>query len=616
MADLFCGAGGTSEGADQAFRGRGYEPKILCVNHWERATATCKLNHPSAEVLTTGVESVRPQDYYKAGELFLLWASPECTHHSIARGGKPINDQSRATAFCVLNWINALLPPVVLIENVPEFLSWGPLDSKGRPLKRRKGEQFRAWVKQIEAAGYRVEWRILCCADFGDPTTRKRLFVQCVRGKKPVAWPNPSHAEKPEADMLREALAPWRTAREIIDWTLEGTSIYDRKRPLSEKTIKRIVAGLEKELAKAFIIPHAGANMQWENPPRSVDDPVNTVTAAHGAGYLVEPVIIPNFGERAGQEPRFQGIDSPAPAVTSRGAGNLIEAMLLKLRGTRLDQLENSTQSIDSTPPTLTTSGAHLGLIEVVIGTDHTGMAGTPSRGVDEPLTTATTIQKHGLVASTLTRFQGDHAGREDGAQRTQGTDVPLSTVTTENRVGKAAAVLVQLAHGNGKDGDKGNERRARGVDDMFPTVTGTRGEWAIAEPCLLGQQSGSVLRPVSKPCPTLATGGGISLVEAFLVKYFGTASESQSIDEPLDTVTAKERHALVKPILIIEGERYIFDIRFRMLQPHELAAAQGFPKSYKFTGTKTDVVKQIGNAVPCNTARALVEAVMMAHGL
>lgn len=611
MADLFCGAGGTSEGADQAINARGHTASILAINHWKRATDTCKKNHPTATVLTTGIESVRPQDHYKPGELFLLWASPECTHHSVARGGKPINDQSRATAFCVLNWINALLPPVVLIENVPEFETWGPLDSKNRPIKRRRGEQFHAWIKQIEAAGYRVEWRVLCCADFGDPTTRRRLFIQAVRGQRRIAWPHPSHAEKPEGDMLRAALSPWRTAREIIDWSLEGQSIYDRKKPLSEKTMKRIIAGLEKELMKAFIIPQqTGEKRVW-----SCERPAPTVTSeSRGVGF-VDPVIIPNFGERYGQEPRTHGVDSPAPAVTSRGAGNLIEALLLKLRGSRPDHIANSTQSIDSTPPTLTTSGAHLGLIEIVIGTDHTGMAGTPSRGVDEPLTTATTIQKHGLVASTVTKYNGDHAGREDGAQRTTGPDDPIPTVTTENRFGKADAVLVQCAHGNGPDGDAGNARRTKSPDDMFPTVTGNRGEWAVAQAGLLPQQSGGVLRPVSKPAPTLATGGGIALVEAFLVKYFGTAIGSQSIDEPLGSVTVKERHALVKPILIIDGERYIFDIRFRMLQPHELAAAQGFPKDYQFTGTKTDVVKQIGNAVPCNTARALVDAVLEASG-
>lgn len=579
MADLFCGAGGTSQGADQAIKGRGYTPQILAINHWERATSSCKMNHPEATVLTTGIESVRPQDYYKPGELFLLWASPECTHHSVARGGKPINDQSRATAFCVLNWINALLPPVVLIENVPEFVTWGPLDSKGRPIKRRKGEQFRAWVKQIEAAGYRVEWRVLCCADYGDPTTRKRLFIQCVRGKRRIAWPAPTHAERPEGDMLRAALKPWVPAREIIDWAIEGKSIFERKKPLSEKTIKRIIAGLEKELGKAFI------------------------TA--------------NFGERQGQEPRTHSVDAPAPAVTGRGAGNLIEAFLLKLRGTREDHLRNSAASLDATAPTLTTSGAHLGLVDVVIGTDHTGAGtDTQARGTDQPLSTATTIQKHGLAQSVLVRYQGDHQGREDGAQRTQSTEKPLDTLTTENRYGKADAVLVQLSHGNGPCGDNGNARRAKGTGETFPTVTGNRGEWAIAEPCLLGQQSGATLRPVSQPTPTLATGGGISLVEAFLVKYFGTATESQSVNEPLDTVTSKERHALVKPVIIIDGERYIFDIRFRMLQPHELAAAQGFPKHYKFSGTKTDVVKQIGNAVPCNTARALVDAVLEASGL
>lgn len=180
IADLFCGAGGTSTGAVEAAKEAGYKVELTAINHWPIAVATHTTNHPDARHLCTSIDDVDPRKLYKMGGLDLLWASPECTHHSRARGGKPMNDQSRATGHCVTRWAEALMPPVILVENVPEFLDWGPIGTNGKPLVSRKGTTFRAWVQMLESLGYSVEWRILCAADFGDATTRQRLFVQAV----------------------------------------------------------------------------------------------------------------------------------------------------------------------------------------------------------------------------------------------------------------------------------------------------------------------------------------------------------------------------------------------------------------------------------------------------
>ena len=405
IADLFCGAGGTSTGAITAARALGYTPRLTAVNHWPVAVATHTENHPDARHLCASLDSLNPRDLFKEGELDVLWASPECTHHSVARGGKPINDQSRATAWCVTRWADALRPSAVMVENVPEFASWGPCGSTGRPIQSRKGEVFRAWVATLEALGYRVDWRELCAADYGDPTSRTRLFVQAVRGKRRIVWPEATHSAAGDSDLLRST-RPWRSARSIIDWDLPGNSIFARKRPLAPRTMERIKEGLERFGMTPWII-----------------------CMEHGG--------------------RVVGIDRPVPTITTAKAGAM-----------------------------------------------------------------------------------------------------------------------------------------------------------ALAEPFLLPQQSGGRCRPVTEPVPTVAASGAIALVEPFLVEYYGNGG-AQSVDQPIGTVTTHDRFALVEPRP--EGSR--LDIRFRMLQPHELAAAQGFPSGYRFTGTKTEVVKQIGNAVPCGLSRAIVSA-------
>ncbi len=392
IADLFCGAGGTSTGAVQAIEALGLTSSLTAVNHWDRAVATHTANHPEARHLCASVDSLNPRHLFRDGELDILWASPECTHHSRARGGKPMLDQSRATAWCVTRWAEALRPSVVMVENVPEFEEWGPLGANGKPIASRKGETFTAWVNTLRSIGYQVDWRRLNAADFGDPTTRRRLFVQAVRGRRRIVWPEPTHTADP--DLFGRPR--WKPAAEIIDWSIPCKPVAARKRPLAARTMKRIREGLEK---------HRG-----------------------------EPVII---------------------------------AM--------------------------------------------------------------------------------EHGGRTIPAAQ------PLPTVTT-----------------------------ARG------------GAFGLAY--LLPQQSGGSLRPVAEPAPTVSTSGAIGLV----IEYYGNGV-AHPVSRPLPTVTCNDRFALVQER---GGELF-----FRMLQPHELAAAQGFPNSYQFTGTKTEQVRQIGNAVPCGFARALVLA-------
>lgn len=471
LLDLFCGAGGTSTGAAEAIEACGYRPRLTAVNHWDRAIQTHSLNHPDARHLCTGIDAIKPRELFQRGELDLLWASPECTHHSIARGGMPINDQSRATAWCVLKFMDALLPPVVLIENVKEFKDWGPIGSNGRPLKSRKGEIFEQFLNSMRSLGYKVGYRLLCAADAGDPTDRVRLFIQAVRGRREVVWPNPVRG----VNGVR-----YRNAEEdVIDWEIPCPSIYERKKALRPNTMKRIFAGLE------------------------------------------------SFG---------------------------LKDFLVELRGTDESQVRNSARELDRPVPTVTAGGGHLGMVKPFL-----------------------VCMEHG--------------------QTVRSADRPMPTITTAR--GGAIGVVKPFIMSAG-----GPECGARSVEKPVGTVL-TRDHRALVVPSLLPQQSGGVLRPVSDPVPTVSTSGAIGLVKPFLVQYYGTGS-AHSVGEPVPTVTTRDRFGLVRPVVEVDGERFVLDIGFRMLQPHELAAAQGFKRGYQFSGNKKEQLKQIGNAVPRRLARAI----------
>jgi DNA (cytosine-5)-methyltransferase 1 len=226
-ADLFCGAGGTSTGLHMAAQNLGFHLKLLAINHWNVAISTHSTNHPWADHLCESMDNVDPRKVVPGGQLDLLVASPECTHHSRARGGKPISDQSRSSAWHVLRWAEALYIENILIENVPEFMDWGPIDKDNQPVQKLKGKTFLAFLEALRSLGYNVDYRVLNAADFGDPTTRKRLFIM-ARREKPVLWPDPSFSKEGGKDLFSQT-KPWRPARDIIDWAAGNMNWDDVK---------------------------------------------------------------------------------------------------------------------------------------------------------------------------------------------------------------------------------------------------------------------------------------------------------------------------------------------------------------------------------------------------
>lgn len=517
IADLFCGAGGTSTGAMEAVSEMGAAAELTAINHWPRAIETHSLNHPEARHLCTNIDSVDPRGLFKLGELDLLWASPECMHHSVARGGRPVNDQSRATAWCVTRWAEALQPKVILVENVPEFRDWGPIGTNGKPLKSRKGEIFRSWCAALASIGYRVDYRVLCAADYGDPTMRRRLFVQAVRGRRQIRWPEATHFPS-EENLLKQK--PYRSAKEIINWEHESQSIFERQRPLADNTLKRIEIGLRKFGLRPFLVPQ-----QQRHVVRDLEKPMQTVVgSARGEGFC-EPFLVKMNGRSD-----VSSVEVPAPAVTTKNGLGVCEPFLVSV----------------------------------------------------------------------------NHGGSTNG--RVRPVSEPLPAVTTRNGVGVCKPFLVRVGH-YGKNGN--GAVQVNDVEDPLSTVT-TKQEHGFVEPFLVHLRGTGVPRSVDVPLPTVTSGGRhIALCEPFLTKFYGAGSGAHSINEPLDTVTVKDRFGLVQPRVEIDGEEYLLDIHFRMLQPDELALAQGFPKGYEFAGTKTEVTKQIGNAVPCGLAKALVKGVL-----
>ena len=361
--DLFCGAGGTSLGCVVAAKKIGYRLDLLAINHWDVAIATHEKNLPGVRHLCADVEAVRPDDVVAGHHLDLLVASPTCTHFSSARGGRPINDQKRADPWQVVRWASELRIENILIENVPEFRSWGPIDGRGRPLKSRRGETFQTYLNTLRGLGYTVEARVLNAADYGDPTTRRRLFI-IARRAKPIRWPEPTHA-KP--DTLAPGQKPWRAASEIIDWSIKGESIFGRKRgPLAKNTIARIIAGLQRfggpqlepflvilrgtdpeqlrRSARPISLPlpaacASGTHMALAEPfllsqqsggaPRTTRHPVPTV-ASRGAIALIEPAfLVPRYGERKGQPPRTHSLSQPMPTVPATNQHMLVEPFLV-----------------------------------------------------------------------------------------------------------------------------------------------------------------------------------------------------------------------------------------------------------------------------------------------
>jgi DNA (cytosine-5)-methyltransferase 1 len=421
-ADLFCGAGGITAGTWQACQEMGYRLELVAVNHWERAIQTHMANFPqfrhicasltpieprqtAGTLWETGTDGISPRKAVPSGKLDHLAASPECTNHSNAKGSKPRSEQSRATPWCILRWAEALRPESILIENVPEFQKWGPLDDTGHPVKAREGDTFRAFLQAVDSLGYAVAWRVLNTADYGDPTCRRRMFIAAIRGRASVRWPDATHSRNAE-----HGLPCWRAAREVLDFRKPSQSIFDRPEPLKPKTIERIAYGLRKfggKAAEPFLVMLYGTGKA-----RSIDRPMPTVTAQGNHIALVQPFITAIAHTSGG--PRAYSVEAPIPCITGTRTFALIEPYVVKYN--RTGRAKSIGQPLDtiSTKP-------RFGLVEPValIGAD----------GRDYGLDILYRMVQPDELAAAMS-FPPDYwfAGTKDEQVRQIGNAVPIRT--------------------------------------------------------------------------------------------------------------------------------------------------------------------------------------------
>lgn len=521
IIDNFAGGGGASTGIETAL-GR---PVSIAINHDPEAIAMHRINHPETRHYIENVWEIDPREVTCGQEVDLAWFSPDCTHFSKAKGGKPKDKNIRGLAWVAVKWAQQVRPKMIFLENVEEFKTWGPLNDDGQPIKACVGETFDLFIGALREQGYRVDFRELIACDYGTPTTRKRFFLSARCDDRPIIWPKKTHGI---------GLKAYRTAAECIDWSIPCPSIFDRPKALAENTLKRIAKGIVKYVLNnpaPFIVSlnHTADYYQYFRG-QEIDVPLGTVTASNGFG-----VVVPHITKfRSGSV--GHGIDEPMHTVTACSVGE----------------------------------------------SNHPGGAA--------PL---------GLVAATLVK--NNYRDRQQ-----QGVDEPLHTITTQHN--KFALVSAFLAKNYG--GVVGSD-----IEAPIGTVTGIDHHSLVA--CSLMRQFGtSIGQALDEPVKTIMPDGGgkTALVAAFMAKYYGT-NIGFGLDEPMQTLTSKDRFALVT--VWIGGERYvIYDIGLRMLWPHELYLAQGFPQDYVIDPvingkrlSKSAQVRMVGNSVCPPVAAALVRA-------
>ncbi len=644
FVDLFCGGGGASMGIEEATG----IPVFAAVNHDPDAIAQHIANHRYTEHYQTSIWEVDPRTACKGRPVGLAWFSPDCTHFSKARGGKPVKKEIRSLSWIVLKWALDVHPRVLMMENVEEIQSWGPLmkviikgEEKWVPDPDRAGETFQAFIgalttgipadhpaieeiceylrlernspelqKIINGLGYDVEYRELVAAKFGAPTTRKRFALVGRCDGRPIVWPNPTHAPRNSAEVKAGKLKPWRSAAEIIDWALPSYSIFDTKeqikekygvnaiRPLADNTMKRVICGVDKHSIKSANPFLVECNHGGDGHTRSVEEPLNTVTGKYTGGVaqpIMEPFTFSNTGGSVG---------SPAcdPVHTIRSAGGQVLA------------------------------SASLMCIGQTGGGDRI-------RDVREPVPTVVSKQEACLLSANLIQY---HTEQTENA-RTADLSNPLNTVDASNRYGLATAQLVEY-YGNGQ---------AVGVGDPLHTVT-SHDRNALTMAHIQKFYGGVIGSECYDPLPTVTAIDHNALCAAHIVKFkhdeVGTSPE-----DPLPTITAQScaggyaecRAVLAKVggtqslghwpkirellnkycgyhmaedeiiLLIIHGIAYfIADILLRMLTPRELYNAMGFPPDYIIDVDhlgrpypKSKQVARCGNAVCPPMARAMVQA-------
>lgn len=439
IVDNFAGGGGASTGIELA-AGR---PVNIAINHDAAAILLHKTNHPHTEHIQASVWDVDPEEVCAGRPVGLAWFSPDCKHFSKAKGAALVDRNIRGLAWIVLRWAGTVRPRVIILENVEEFQTWGPV-RKGKPVKSKSGQTFHKWLSQLEALGYAVEYRELVAADYGAPTTRKRFVLIARCDGQPIRWPERTHAPRDSEEVKAGKLLPWRSAAEIIDWTVPMYSIFASKqeikekygvnavRPLADNTLRRIIRGVDKftiKSGKPFI---AECNHGGDGHARSVEEPVNTVTGRYTGG-VCEPVTIPytfsNTGGSVGSP-----ADDPVHTIRTAGGQVLAAANLIQYHTEQSEDVRAN--GLDAALPTVDASNRYGLTAAHLVEFYGNGQAIDPV----EPMHTVTSHDREALIATHIVKFKGPDIG--------QSPDTPLQTVTAINPFALASVKTVKYDSG------------------------------------------------------------------------------------------------------------------------------------------------------------------------
>ncbi len=574
ILDSFAGGGGASTGIELA-TGR---IVTWAINHDPDAIRQHKANHPYTTHYQASVWDLDPMEITKGQPVGLAWFSPDCKHFSKAKGAALRDRKIRGLAWIVLRWAGTVRPRVIILENVEEFQTWGPV-RKGKPVKKKAGQTFRKFISQLEDLGYQVEYRELVAADYGAPTTRKRFVLVARCDGKPIVWPEPTHAPRDSEAVKSGKLKPWRSAAEIIDWSLPSYSIFDSKqeikekygvnavRPLAENTLRRVIRGVDK------------------------------FTIRSG-----EPFIVPTgYGERKGQAPRVHDINDPVGTIVSTGKFGLCEPIIAPITVTNTT---NSVGSMASEPVhTVTTAGNQMLVSANLMSIGQTG-GGDRIRDLREPAPTTVSKQEACLVAANLIQY---HTEQTENV-RASGLNAPIVTIDASNRHGLVSAQLVEY-YGNGNP---------LSVREPMHTITAHDRE-ALCAAHVVEFKGQDIGQSVGKPLRTItASAGEFAVCRAVIAearnRNLGHWPKIQALLNRYCGYSLADNEVI---LLMIHGIAYfIVDITLRMLTPKELYSAMGFPPDYiidrDYEGKpylKKDQVARCGNAVCPPLAEAMVRA-------
>lgn len=619
---LFAGMGGGCDGLEQA----GFHVHVA-INHDPVAVAVHRKRHPHTRHLTCDVFEADPREVCRGRGVRVLHASPDCTHFSVAKGGKPVSKRRRSLAWIVCRWAGTVRPETITLENVAEIQTWGPLIAKrdratGRVVKldgtvaargervpvaeqwlipdpRHKGRIWRAWLKHMRGLGYSFEGRVLVCADYGVPTIRKRFFGVAQADGRPIVWPERSHA--PRRDHRRMKLKAWAGMHSCIDWSLPVKSIFERRKPLADATLRRIARGVMRYVvtaAKPFIVPitHAG-----DVRVHDAEDPARAITTAHRGEMSV---IVPSVTKfRAGAT----GSDMREPSPTWSEAEL---APFTAGAGGRAAQSEP--RAIDEPAGSQTTKEDRMLVAASIVRTDQHSAAGRNGvHDAGEPVNTLHTSPSMALIGASLVQTgYGERAGQ---APRALDIGEPSGTQVDG---GKQALVAAFLAQHNNDSRRIGGVNPGRPADEPLSAMTATGSQQGVVAVSMLAPR-GTSDAGRGPGAALMAEGNHAGLILAFLQAYYSSGGQDQKIEDPLLAVTAKARHGLVT--VSVSGQDYVVtDIGMRMLEPEEGAAAHGFapgalPDEIEIDGkvrrlTKTQKYHLVGNSVPPRMVRLLAE--------